>query len=50
MVVKVVTSLLSCEVSPLEIAVLTPYSGQVRCIRDKLSTVAPSQLEVHVYC
>ena len=46
MVVKVVTSLLSCEVSPLEIAVLTPYSGQVRCIRDKLSTVAPSQLEV----
>ena len=39
-------SLLSCEVSPLEIAVLTPYSGQVRCIRDKLSTVAPSQLEV----
>ena len=46
MVVKVVTSLLSCEVSPLEIAVLTPYSGQVRCIRDKSSTVVPNQLEV----
>ena len=46
MVVKVVTSLLSCEVSPLEIAVLTHYSGQVRCIRDKLSTVVPNQLEV----
>ena len=46
MVVKIVTSLLSCEVSALEIAVLTPYSGQVRCIRDKLSTLVPNQLEV----
>ena len=32
MVVRVVTNLLSCQVSPLEIAVLTPYSGQVSSV------------------
>lgn len=46
MVVQVVMNLLSCEVSSLEIAVLTPYSSQVRCIREKLSSAAPKQLEV----
>ena len=39
-VVKVVVSLLSKNVSQNEIAVLTPYAGQVKCIRDKLGQVA----------
>ena len=36
-VVEVIKSLINYQVSPLEIAVLTPYMGQVQCIRDKLS-------------
>ncbi len=44
-VVEVVRSLLSYEVSPLEVVVLTPYTGQVQCIRQKLSLVA-SRVEV----
>lgn len=40
LVVDVVRSLLSYELSPLEIVVLSPYTGQVQCIRQKLSVVA----------
>ena len=36
-VVEVIKSLINYQVSPLEIAILTPYTGQVQCIRDKLS-------------
>ena len=40
MVVKVVLSLLSKNVNQTEIAVLTPYAGQVKCIRERLGQVA----------
>ena len=40
MVVKVVESLLTKNVNQTEIAVLTPYAGQVMCIREKLGQVA----------
>lgn len=44
-VVQVVQYLVRNEVSPLEIAVLTPYVGQVRCIQHKLS-LAVKNIEV----
>ena len=39
MVVKVIENLLSKNVNQTEIAVLTPYAGQVMCIREKLGQV-----------
>ena len=46
MVVKVVVSFLGNNVNQSEIAVLTPYAGQVKCIRQKLGQVAKC-VEVH---
>ena len=37
-ITDVVKCLLKAQVSPLEVAILTPYQAQVECIRDKLST------------
>jgi hypothetical protein len=37
LIVKVIKSLLDNEVSPLDITVLTPYLGQVKCISDELA-------------
>ena len=46
MVVEVVRSLLNNEVCLQEIAVLTPYIGQVQCIRQEVSQLAGHHLDV----
>ena len=36
---KVIKSLINYEISPMEITVLTPYVGQVKCIKEELALV-----------